>query len=44
MAGTKAGGKKAARTLKLRYGKNYFKINGKRGGNPALLKGKQNGS
>jgi len=28
MTGTRAGGRKAAKTLKARYGKNYFHING----------------
>ena len=40
MSGTKAGARKAARTTKARYGKDFFKINGRKGGNPALLKGK----
>ena len=38
MTGTRAGGRKAAKTLKARYGKNYFHINGAKGGNPILLK------
>ena len=42
MTGTKAGGRKAARNAKLKYGKDFFKITGKKGGNPALLKGKTN--
>lgn len=40
MTGTKAGGRKAARNTKRKYGKNFFRITGKRGGNPILLKGK----
>jgi hypothetical protein len=40
MAGTKVGARKAAQTTKARYGKDFFKINGRKGGNPALLKGK----
>jgi hypothetical protein len=38
MTGTRAGGRKVARTSKQRYGKDIFKITGKRGGNPMLLK------
>jgi hypothetical protein len=33
-----SGGRKAAKTTKARYGKDYFKICGKKGGNPALLR------
>ncbi len=32
MAGTKAGGKKAAETNKERYGKNFYAMIGRRGG------------
>lgn len=38
MAGTTVGGKKAAKALKLHYGKDYFHRLGKLGGNPVLLK------
>jgi len=38
MAGTRAGGKKAAKALKLQYGKCYFYRLRKLGGNPILLK------
>jgi len=44
MAGTSKGARKAAKTTKALYGKDFFKINGKKGGNPALLKGKNNDS
>jgi hypothetical protein len=37
MAGTHSGGKKAAKTTRARYGKNFYKINGAKGGNPMLL-------
>jgi len=37
MTGTKLGGRKAAKTLKARYGKDYFKRNGAKGGNPILI-------
>jgi hypothetical protein len=36
------GGKQAARTIKARYGANFLRECGKKGGNPALLKGKKN--
>lgn len=32
MAGTKAGGKKAAETNKRKYGKNFYVENGRKGG------------
>jgi len=37
MAGTTAGGQKAAKALKLHYGKDYFHRLGKLGGNPVLI-------
>jgi hypothetical protein len=37
MAGTTKGGLKAAKTIKARYGKDYFKKNGAKGGNPLLI-------
>ena len=40
MTGNKAGNRKAAKTTKKRYGRNFFRECGRRGGNPALLKGK----
>ena len=55
MSGTKAGGKKAAATNKKKYGKDFYKINGAKGGrnghtggfasNPALAQvaGKKGG-
>jgi len=42
MTDTKTGGKKAASNAKLKYGKDFFRITGKRGGNLALLKEKTN--
>ena len=39
MTGTRKGAQKAARTTKARYGKDFFKNAGRKGGNPALLKG-----
>jgi hypothetical protein len=44
MAGTRTGGKKAVRTTKQRYGKDFYRIAGLKGGNPILLKGKNNDS
>jgi hypothetical protein len=41
MAGTKQGGKKAVKTLRERYGSDYFHKLGLKGGNPVLLKYKQ---
>jgi hypothetical protein len=38
MAGTRTGGRKAAKTLKAHYGKNYFHQLGLKGGNSVLLK------
>jgi hypothetical protein len=38
MAGTRKGALKAVRTKKARYGKNIFRITGRRGGNPMLLR------
>lgn len=40
MAGTKAGGIKASKTNKLKYGEDFYKINGKKGGQvKGVLKG-----
>jgi hypothetical protein len=42
MTGTKQGAKKALRITKQLYGRDFFKICGKKGGNPALLKDGKN--
>lgn len=39
MSGTKAGGLKAAKTNKKRYGKDFYKNNGAKGGKATGLKG-----
>jgi hypothetical protein len=44
MSNHQVGGKKAARTTKRRYGKDFFKRMGKLGGNPTLLRGEKHGN
>lgn len=39
MTGTKAGGMKAAKTNKEKYGKDFYKINGHKGGIAKVPKG-----
>lgn len=39
MSGTKAGGLKAARTNMLKYGKNFYSIQGRKGGKATGMKG-----